>query len=147
MTDGYEATGLPAGRSATFATEPRTRVLIVDDDRAARRLCAGYCDLFDFTCAVAPSAAEAHAALGREHFDVVVMNVHMDDDGLDAVRALPRLPVIGLTSLGRADEAQRWLAAGLSGVLAKPITAAKLFAALTAATTPDTDLSRSWAPA
>ena len=38
--------------------------------------------------------------------------------------------MIGLTAIGRDDEAQRWLGAGLAGVLAKPITAARLYAAL-----------------
>jgi CheY-like chemotaxis protein len=147
MTDSFEAESLTDRRVDPFRAETRAHVLIVDDDRAARRLCAGYCDLFDFTCEIAPSAAEAHAALVRERFDVVVMNLHMDGAGLDAVHALPRLPIIGLTALGRGDEAQRWLAAGVSGVLAKPITAAKLFAALTTAITPDTSASRSWAPA
>jgi CheY-like chemotaxis protein len=142
---------VPAQRGAApLADLPRTRVLIVDDETAGRRLCASYCDLFDFNWAVARSAPEAAAALRRERFDVVVMNVHMDDGGpadLAALRALdPGRPMIGLTALGRRDEAQRWLAAGLTGVLAKPVTAAKLFAALNAAVAAPDDRSRSWAP-
>jgi CheY-like chemotaxis protein len=55
-------------------------------------------------------------------------------------------PIIGLTAVGRGDEAQRWLAAGLAAVLAKPITAAGLFAALGVALTGESDTARSWAP-
>lgn len=55
--------------------------------------------------------------------------------------------MIGLTAVGRHDEAQRWLGAGLAGVLAKPITAAKLYAALSTAVEREPDDSRSWAPA
>ena len=140
-------------RSAPLVDQPRTHVLIVDDDRAARRLCAGYCDLFDFTCALARSAPEAAAALRRERFDAVLMNVHMEDSGaadLVALRALarPAPPIVGLTAIGREDEAQRWLAVGLADVLAKPVTAAKLFAALTAAVLEARPTHpRSWAPA
>jgi CheY-like chemotaxis protein len=140
-----------ACRGAARVDPSRTRVLIVDDDTAARRLCASYCDLFDLNCAVARSAPEAAATLRRERFDVVVMNVHMDDGGpadLAALRALdPGRPLIGLTALGRRDEAQRWLAAGLTDVVAKPVTAAKLFAALSAVVAAPADQSRSWAPA
>ena len=137
MSERYAEQGaaLMESRPAPFADQPRIRVLIVDDETAARRLCAGYCDLFDFTCAIARSAPEAAAALRREAFDVVLINVHMDDGGvadLAALRALPGRapPMIGLTAIGRDDEAQRWLAAGLTGILPKPITAARLYAAL-----------------
>jgi CheY-like chemotaxis protein len=83
------------------------------------------------------------------------MNLHMQAcDGLAAMRAIRALPgaasgtpIIGLTAVGRGEEAQRWLAAGLAGVLAKPITAARLFAALTAAFEAPDDHARSWAPA
>ncbi|HLY77973.1 MAG TPA: response regulator [Caulobacteraceae bacterium] len=133
----------------------RSHVLIVDDHALSRRLYAGYCDLFDHTSEVVAGGAEALEALRRERFHVVVMNVHMAEAGgvdtLRAIRALPapagETPVIGLTAVGRHHEAQRWLGAGLADVLAKPITAAKLYAALnTAVETGRDDPARSWAP-
>jgi CheY-like chemotaxis protein len=70
---------------------------------------------------------------------------------LRAIRSLPgpasETPIIGVTAVGRDDEAQRWLGAGLAGVLAKPLTAARLFAALSSVAQGETDGSRSWAPA
>jgi two-component system, sensor histidine kinase len=133
----------------------RSHVLIVDDHAHSRRICAGYCDLFDHTSEMAAGGAQALEALRRERFHVVVMNVHMAEAGgletLQAIRALPapagETPVIGLTAVGRHDEAQRWLGAGLADVLAKPITAAKLFAALNAVVDRQSDDSRSWSPA
>ena len=141
--------------AADDAAEPiRSHVLIVDDHAPSRRLCAGYCDLFDHTSEMAGGVMEALAALRRERFHVVVMNVHMAEAGgletLRAIRALPapagETPVIGLTAVGRHDEAQRWLGAGLVGVLPKPITAAKLFAALNTVVERQADDARSWAP-
>jgi CheY-like chemotaxis protein len=141
--------------AASTAAEPiRSHVLIVDDHAPSRRICAGYCDLFDHTSEMVADGAEALEALRRERFHVVVMNVHMAAAGgldtLRAIRALPapagETPVIGLTAVGRHDEAQRWLGAGLAGVLAKPITAAKLFAALNTAVERQGDDARSWAP-
>jgi CheY-like chemotaxis protein len=147
----HDTTPMEPGR-APLVDQPRTRVLIVEDEAAARRLVSSYCDLFDFTCATARSAPEAAAALRRERFDAVLINVHMDDAGpadVTALRALPgpQPPMIGLTAIGRGHEAQRWLSAGLAGVLAKPVTAAMLFAALTSAVVAAPAGGRSWAPA
>jgi CheY-like chemotaxis protein len=133
----------------------RSHVLIVDDHPGSRALCAGYVDLFDHTSEAVRDGALAVEALRRGPFGVVVMNVHMDAspalETLGAIRALPypasETPVIGLTAVGRGDEAQRWLAAGMAAVLAKPITAARLFEALGAALDNLGDAARSWAPA
>jgi CheY-like chemotaxis protein len=137
------------------AEAARAHVLIVDDHAPSRRLCAGYCDLFDHTSEMVADGAEALAALRRERFHVVVMNVHMAEAGaletLRAIRALPapagETPVIGLTAVGRGEEAQRWLGAGLAGGLTKPITAARLYAALNMVAESQPGDSRSWAPA
>jgi CheY-like chemotaxis protein len=142
--------------TARPAAEPaRSHVLIVDDHGPSRSICAGYCDLFDHTSAMAAGSEQAIEALRRERFHVVVMNVHMAEAGgletLRAIRALPGpardTPVIGLTAIGRHDEAQRWLGAGLAGVIAKPITAARLYAALSTVVDRRSDPARSWAPA
>jgi CheY-like chemotaxis protein len=134
---------------------PRTRVLIVDDQDESRRLCASYCDLFDHTSDTARSGTEALEALRRRRFDLALVNVHMmganDLDLVSALRMLAkprlRLPLIGLVSRTHADEAQRWLAAGLAAVVTKPVTAARLFAAIRSVLEPPEAGSRTWAPA
>jgi CheY-like chemotaxis protein len=150
---GTQAAGTQA--AGRFVEPARSHVLIVDDHAPSRRICAGYCDLFDHTSEMVAGGAEALAALRRERFHVVVMNVHMAESGgldtLRAIRALPApagdIPVIGLTAVGRHGEAQRWLGAGLADVLPKPLTAAKLFAALSVVAADDAGEDRSWAPA
>ena len=148
------------GWPETAANEPRapqsrSHVLILDDHAPSRDICAGYCDLFDHTSESVGAASEAVAALRRAPFGAVVLSVHTDAwDALDvipAIRALPGpagcTPIIGLTGIGRSHEAQRWLAAGLAAVLPKPVTAARLFAALGAALDDGGSELRSWAPA
>jgi CheY-like chemotaxis protein len=143
-----------AGREAA-SEPPRTRVLIVDDHDVSRTVCVSYCDLFDHTSETAASGPEAVSAVKRGGFDVVVLNVHMPEMGaLAAVRAIRGLPgpagstpIIGLAAPGRADEAQRWLAAGVSGLVAKPVTASRLFAAIRSVIEPPGGGARSWAPA
>jgi CheY-like chemotaxis protein len=132
----------------------RAHILIVDDHAPSRRICASYCDLFDHTSRMVGGAGEAIAALRRERFRAVVMSVHNARNSslemLRAIRALPApaslIPIIGLTAADRDDDAQFWLDAGLAGVLAKPITAARLYAALSMVMTPSREEVRSWAP-
>ncbi len=137
------------------AEPTRSHVLIVDDHAPSRRICAGYCDLFDHTTEMVGGLAEAVSALRRERFDVIVMNVQMAEadaqSALKAIRALPgaasATPVIGLTTGDHDDEMQQWLGAGLAGVLAKPVTAARLFSALSMVANSGREEARSWAPA
>jgi len=156
MSEHHDRTPIePRADRETSLEPPRTRVLIVDDHDVSRTVCVSYCDLFDHTSETAASGAEAVTAVKRGRFDVVVLNVHMQGmSGLAAVRAIRGLPapagstpIIGLAAPGRADEAQRWLAAGVSGVVAKPVTAARLFAAIRSVIQPPGGGARSWAPA
>jgi CheY-like chemotaxis protein len=133
---------------------PRAHVLIVDDEPANHLICSGYCDLFDDTCEGVRTGAEAIAAVKSGRFDVVLMNIHLQDmSGLEAICDLRSLagaaaetPVIGVTEASRPGQAQWCLAAGYSGVLAKPITAARLFDAISSALNPKPSEPRSWAP-
>ena len=138
-----------------YATErPRAHVLIVDDEPVNHVICSAYCDLFDDTSEGVRTGAEAIAAVKSGRFDVVLMNIHLEDmSGLEAICDLRSLsspaaetPVIGVTEMSRPGQAQWCLAAGYSGVLAKPITAARLFEAITSALNPTPSEPRSWAP-
>ena len=152
----YDPDHLQERRRRAVLSEPaKPRVLILDDDRESRLVCRAYCDLFDHPSLSAGSLDEALGALRRGWFDVVVMNVHMARWGgiaaMRAVRALPApigdLPLVGLMALGRTDEAQRWRAAGFSAVVGKPVSAARLHAALRLAHEQEPAARRSWAPA
>ena len=154
MSESFDRHDVPrSGRESGLDEAIRARVLIVDDDAASRLVCANYCDLFDHISHSVRGAGEAVSALRRERFDVVVLSVHMHGglDALRAIRALPTpasaAPIIGLAAVDRGDESQRWLAAGLAAVLAKPVTARRLFHALGAALEGDAGGRRSWAPA
>jgi CheY-like chemotaxis protein len=139
----------------TDASTRIARVLIVDDHEINRRICAACCDLFHFACDAVRSGAEALEALRREHFDVVLMDIHMPGmngmEAMRAIRALPgragRVPVIAVTFDAGPVESAAYLAAGMVDVAPKPITPARLFKAISRALEPDADESRSWAAA
>ncbi len=128
------------------------RVLVVDDHEASRRLCAAFCDLFHFSCEAVRSGAEAIEALRAGEFDVVLMDIHMPGVGgvetARAIRALPgpaaRVPIIAVTTdTGRA-ETDRYLASGMADVVAKPITPARLYRAISRAVGLPEAEPRSW---
>jgi CheY-like chemotaxis protein len=150
---GAGSYGLPAEdleRSMRLA-----RVLIVDDHAASRRLCAAFCDLFHFACESVRSGAEAIQALRESPFDVVLMDIHMPGEGgvetARAIRALPgpagRTPIIAVTTDAGREESDRYRANGMADVVAKPITPARLYKAISAAVgLPDRE-PRTWARA
>jgi CheY-like chemotaxis protein len=138
---------------ASAADRPRAHVLIVDDHDINRTICAAYCDIFDFTFESACDGEEAVEAVRRGDFDVILMDIHMPGmDGLEAtrhIRALPgrvsRTPIIAVTT--DFEDATRYLAAGMTSVVAKPVTAARLYAAIDAAAPLPAAEPRSWASA
>ncbi len=82
---------------------------------------------------------EALAALERDHFDVLLLDIHMPElDGFQVVAAQRqreqdtgrRLPVIALTARSAEGERERCLRSGMDEYLAKPVRPAHLFAVL-----------------
>ncbi|KQQ32353.1 hypothetical protein ASF61_15010 [Duganella sp. Leaf126] len=87
---------------------------------------------------IAADGIAALEQLAAHDYDLVIMDGRMPRmDGLAALRRLragmdgvrnPQIPVIALTANATAEERQRFLAAGASGFLAKPIDEAGLHA-------------------
>lgn len=82
---------------------------------------------------IAPSGREVLAALDRQRFDLVVMDVQMPDgDGFETTSAIRereagrpwRVPIVALTA--QRDDRARCLAAGMDDFLSKPVVPAEL---------------------
>ena len=85
---------------------------------------------------VAGNGKEALAALARETFALVLMDVQMSDmDGLATTAAIrtqeqttgTHLPIIALTAHAMQEDRERCLAAGMDAYLSKPLQAPQLF--------------------
>ena len=104
------------------------KVLLVDD-HAINRKAAGLI-LQKLGCRVihAENGADALAAVQREKFDLVLMDIQMPTmDGYQATRAIralsgdyAQLPIIALSANAMESDREKSLAAGMNGHIAKP---------------------------
>jgi CheY-like chemotaxis protein len=127
---------------ASHAFDPdavRLRVLLAEDHPVNQKVAVRMLEHLGDTVVVAPHGIAALAALERDRFDVVLMDLQMPEmDGFEALRAIRdreekrggHLPVIALTAHAMQGDRERCLSAGFDGYLAKPIRQADLQAAL-----------------
>lgn len=118
----------PAAESA-----PAARVLVVEDERKTREAVAEGLRLEGWVVVTAADGAEAAAALGREVFDLLVLDRMLPDrDGLDLLRAARdagrQTPVLMLTARNLVNDRVNGLEAGADDYLAKPFAFAELVA-------------------
>ena len=118
-------------------TQPRVRVLIVDDDDLMRAGLRGVLSS-DETIEVLGEAGDGREAAYRTRLlrpDVVLMDVRMPDlDGISATRELlatfPEVKVVMLTTFEQDDYIFGALSAGASGFLLKRTSPEELIAAI-----------------
>jgi CheY-like chemotaxis protein len=88
---------------------------------------------------VAGDGRQALEALGRESFDLVLMDVQMPEmGGLEATAVIReqerltggRLPIIAMTAHAMSEDQDRCLTAGMDGYRAKPLHKVELLAAI-----------------
>lgn len=102
-----------------------TRVLIVDDDPAARRLYGAFLRSKGMEIHEAESGIEAVQRVEQTPFDLVLMDLDMPGiDGwmaISLIRArLPELPMLILTAMSGEDFKDRAVKLGVDEILHKP---------------------------
>jgi CheY-like chemotaxis protein len=129
----------PAGDTAEDSPLPaRTHLLIVDDNATNRMVAAALCGMFGCTTETAADGEEAVEAVKSRPFDLILMDIRMPRmDGVAATRAIRslrgvpgRTPIVALTANADPQSTAGYLAAGMNGVVDKPINPAQLLAAL-----------------
>ena len=111
------------------------RVLVVDDDRAAREMIAATLGLFGAHLTCAASGKKALELLDSEVFDVILSDIGMPEcDGIEFMRRVRArrcpLPAGALTAYDSEDDLSRILGAGYDWYGAKPIEMAYLVSAV-----------------
>jgi PAS domain S-box-containing protein len=122
------------------------RILLAEDNPVNQKLALRLLQKRGHQVVVAGNGKEALAALEKQPFDVVLMDVQMPEmGGFEATAAIrqkehqdrsgtprPRrhLPVIAMTAHAMKGDRERCLEAGMDGYISKPIQATELYSAL-----------------
>ena len=109
---------------------PSLRILLAEDNAVNRVVARRLLENQGHQVALATTGREALAALGRDTYDVVLMDVQMPDlDGFATTRAIRAMEkdtgrhqqIIALTANAMSGDRERCLHAGMDGYLTKPI--------------------------
>jgi CheY-like chemotaxis protein len=120
------------------------RVLMAEDDPINQQVLTLVLEGWGASVTVAPSGRDALAALDRERFDLMLMDVQMPDgDGFETATAIrareagqtTRLPIVAITA--QREDRMRCLQSGMDDYLAKPVIPAELAEALDRAVSAD----------
>ncbi|MEW6262499.1 MAG: response regulator [Thermodesulfobacteriota bacterium] len=111
-------------------------ILLAEDHPVNQKLAVRMLEKRGHRVRVAADGREVLAALAREEFDLVLMDVQMPDmDGLETTAAIRsaeksrgrRLPIIAMTAHAMKGDRERFLEAGMDAYLSKPIEAEELY--------------------
>jgi len=136
-----EGAGEAAGLGANAQPARAAHILVVDDNATNRMVVEALCEMFDCSTESVVDGVEAVEAAAAGRYDIILMDIKMPRmDGVTAAREIRKLPgpaglvpIIALTANADADEVKVYLAAGMHGVVEKPIKPERLMAALDAA--------------
>jgi PAS domain S-box-containing protein len=114
------------------------RILIAEDNAVNQKVALRLLERLGYRADVASNGLEALAALERQPYDVVLMDVQMPElDGLDASRRIcerwpaeSRPHIIAMTANALPEDREACFAAGMNDYVAKPIRGEELEAAL-----------------
>ena len=128
-----------ARRAETPRAGAGSRVLLVEDNPVNRKLAQRVLEKAGYGVTAADSGPAALAALERDRFDLVLMDLQMPGmDGIETTARIReregaaggRMPVLALTAHAMPAQRERCLAAGMDGFLVKPVRAATLLEAV-----------------
>ena len=114
-------------------------ILLAEDNAVNQKFALRMLERRGHKVRVAGNGLEALAALDKEQFDVVLMDVQMPDmDGLEATAVIRQkekaqgshIPIVAMTAHSMKGDRDRCLEAGMDGYISKPINAQKLLEAL-----------------
>ncbi|MFY9825170.1 MAG: two-component regulator propeller domain-containing protein [Thermoanaerobaculia bacterium] len=120
------------------------RILVAEDNSVNQRVALLLLERLGYSADVAGNGYEVLAALHRQPYDVVLMDVQMPDmDGLEATRRIQsewpenqRPRVVAMTASALVADRNACLSAGMDGFLSKPVLIRELQAALRSVAAP-----------
>jgi signal transduction histidine kinase/CheY-like chemotaxis protein len=120
----------------------RRRLLLAEDNAINQLVAVKMLERLGCTVEVAGDGQDALAALSRNRFDLVLMDLHMPRmTGIEATRVIrsggggvldPGVPIIAMTTNAAKGDRERCIAAGMDDHVTKPVSMARLAAAIDA---------------
>ncbi len=117
-------------------TQRRLRILLAEDNAVNQMLVVRLLEKQGHSVTVAGDGRQALAALEKQRFDVVLMDMQMPEmDGFEATAAIrtkeratsEHIPIVALTAHAMKGDRERCVEAGTDTYINKPIEAKKLF--------------------
>jgi CheY-like chemotaxis protein/HPt (histidine-containing phosphotransfer) domain-containing protein len=134
-----DAHSAPVTRHSLRESRQRLHILLAEDNAINQTLLVRLLANRGHTVVLAANGREVLAALQRQQFDVVLMDVQMPElDGIQATIAIRQqeqqtgahVPIIALTARAMQSDQERCLSAGMDGYVSKPIRADELLAVI-----------------
>ncbi len=116
-------------------TAPEATALIVDDNEVNLRVAQGLLESYNIKCTTATSGSRCLDLLKTERFDIIFLDHMMPGmDGVETLRQMRNMnnrsiddtPVIALTASVEAGIKEKFLKAGFTGYISKPINVGQL---------------------
>ena len=116
------------------------RVLVVEDNPTNRLIATRMLEQLGAAVETADDGQQGVEAASRSAFDLIFMDIQMPVmDGMEAtrrIRALPEpacdTPILAMTANAMSHQADTYLATGMNGIVAKPLSPAALIAQIAA---------------
>jgi two-component system sensor histidine kinase/response regulator len=117
----------------------RAQILLAEDNTVNQTLAVRLLEKRGYTVTVAADGAVALAALEKNSFDLVLMDVQMPNmDGFEATAAIRakekltggRIPIVAMTAHALKGDQERCISAGMDGYITKPIRTSELFSTI-----------------
>jgi PAS domain S-box-containing protein len=155
-SEAHTTPATPAEKGWRLAARLPLRILLVEDVAVNQKFALQALEQIGYKADVAGNGLEALRAVGRQPYDVILMDVQMPEmDGLEATRrihqqwaesdpaSLPiskRPHIIAMTANALQGDREMCLAAGMDDYISKPVYLEELYAALERATPADIQL-------
>lgn len=122
-----------AGRPASVRS---LTILLTEDNLINQRVAIGFLEERGHQVVVANNGLEALAAVEKESFDLILMDVQMPEmDGFEATAAIrarereagTHIPIVAMTASAMKGDQARCIEAGMDSYVSKPVHAAELY--------------------
>lgn len=129
---------LAKGAKSSISMGPQRplRILVAEDNIINQKVMKKMLHKLDYSADVAANGLEVLAALDRQDYDVILMDIQMPEmDGLDAARKIresrPTWPkIIAITAFAMEGDREKCIQSGMDGYISKPVNLEELRAIL-----------------